>query len=282
MKACWLRAAMFLAGITWAASAVGGEVRLTSERQAGDADRTVPPGPTGPRSGASRGSCMPAACGHLAGGAARTPLAAIGDSRQARVGGCVPADCPPPPCELGTAIPSRGRRSLSRQRQVDRTVRPSHVGRADRRKQEGRRRIGTALCGGNRPCNVVFCHQGLEDRDLPRNLLRLIKAGGVVVVCGSVYPAGDSPLGDVWPAKATPHNSWTQRHRPALGHRGAGRRAAGVSRRARRIPLAEPAGGDRGAGHRRSGRCSAARSATGCCCTFLPGRSRGGTMRSPH
>ena len=99
------------------------------------------------------------------------------------------------------------------------------------------------FAGDKRPYDVIFCRHGLDDRALQEKLVRFLKAGGVVVVCGSVYPASTTPLGGLWPAKATGHNSWTQGGAQRL----AAPELAGVPLQYLGghdwIPLAEPAGG---------------------------------------
>ncbi len=59
------------------------------------------------------------------------------------------------------------------------------------------------LRDGRPPADVIFCSR----LDLP-GLLECVRAGAVLVTCGSVYPAADSPLAAEWPAKPTPRNSW--------------------------------------------------------------------------
>ena len=61
---------------------------------------------------------------------------------------------------------------------------------------------------GRWPCDVLFCNHELNDPALQELLLRFLDSGGVLVVCGSVYPAPAGRLGRCWPATATPNNSW--------------------------------------------------------------------------
>jgi hypothetical protein len=62
--------------------------------------------------------------------------------------------------------------------------------------------------GGRWPCDVLFCNRELNDAALQESLVRFVSAGGVLAVCGNVYPPPTSLLGQRWPAKAMPNNSW--------------------------------------------------------------------------
>ena len=42
---------------------------------------------------------------------------------------------------------------------------------------------------GRWPCDVLFCSGELNEPSLQESLLRFLDSGGVLVVCGNVYPA---------------------------------------------------------------------------------------------
>jgi hypothetical protein len=67
--------------------------------------------------------------------------------------------------------------------------------------QDGRPVADVIVVSGN-PANV------LDEPAVAANLLANVRAGGTLVVCGSVYPKADSPLAALWPMNAKPQNSW--------------------------------------------------------------------------
>ncbi|HUU70563.1 MAG TPA: hypothetical protein VM186_13625, partial [Planctomycetota bacterium] len=65
------------------------------------------------------------------------------------------------------------------------------------------------LRGGNSPYDAIFVLDLaiLKDNALQEKLLACANAGGIVAVCGSAYPAADTPLGAIWPATPAPNNA---------------------------------------------------------------------------
>ena len=64
---------------------------------------------------------------------------------------------------------------------------------------------------GARPFDVVFYDhtaQRLTDVAFQQNVRAFLEAGGILAVCGNAYPPPGSPLAELWPAQATPQNSW--------------------------------------------------------------------------
>jgi len=62
---------------------------------------------------------------------------------------------------------------------------------------------------GSPPFDAIFVLDLaiLKDTELQGKLLACANAGGIVVICGSAYPAADTPLGAVWPVTPAPNNA---------------------------------------------------------------------------